>query len=118
MTKTQVLCFLALMVGCGSSEPPTDDGVSPAGGGGSAAPAGGAGGADNVSGSGGATGLAGSNASGSGGMISSGDASSAASGGARDAATRESGMAVEAGITFDAGTMGDGDFTINAPFHD
>src|SRR3954469_18452997 len=105
MKKTQALCLLALMVGCGSSGAPTDDGVSPTGGGSSAAPAGGTAGADAVSGSGGGMGVAGSNASGSGGMSSPIDASSSASGGARDAATREGGMDAEAGITLDAGTM-------------
>jgi enterochelin esterase-like enzyme len=37
-------------------------------------------------------------------------------GGARDAATRETGM--EAGLFIDAGTTGDGNLTIMAPFHD
>jgi enterochelin esterase-like enzyme len=112
--------FLALLVACGSTEPPGDDGSSTRSGG---AMAGGSAG-DELSGGivndggGAGGGQAGSNAPGGGGT--SGGAGGSAGGGttSRDAGAREGGAAVEAGSgLFDAGTTGDGDFTISAPFH-
>jgi enterochelin esterase-like enzyme len=115
--KNHVLPFLALIVACGSSEPSGDSATDNSSAGsatGGADTTAGSGGADSVGGSGGTVALGGSNALG--GMSGTGATSTGGGGGARDAGDRESGTISEAGVTFDAGTMGDGNFTIMAPF--